>query len=107
MAGKEMHGGILIDFLEGLLKISNLVLSVIAGIIAASMFKISQERKSLRAWKVLIVVLLLFVVQQILGALRAFGIYSSPFLTHVNVSILLGFLIYAMALQIHTYLVEK
>ena len=86
-----MHGGILIDFLEGLLKISNLVLSVIAGIIAASMFKISQERKSLRAWKVLIVVLLLFVVQQILGALRAFGIYSSPFLTHVNVSILLDF----------------
>lgn len=96
-----------VEFFEGLLKIANVLLSFVAGGIALSMFAISHRRKELRAWKILIIVLVLFVVQQVLGALRAFDIYSSPFLTHINVSILLGFLIYAIGLQIHTHIVER
>jgi predicted membrane-bound dolichyl-phosphate-mannose-protein mannosyltransferase len=98
---------LVLDYLEGLLKIANLVLAFIAGGIALSLFKVSHERKELRAWKILIVVLIFFIIQMVLGALRAFGIYNTSFLTHVNVSFLLVFLIYALALQIHTHLVEK
>lgn len=97
----------MVDFTEGMLKIANLILSFVAGFIALSFFKESHERRGLRAWKVMVIVLFLFVVQQVLGALRAFGIYTSPFLTHVNVSVLLLFFIYALSLQIYTSLVDR
>ena len=86
--------------LEGILKIANLFLAVVAAVIGIGLFKSSFKDKVLRAWKPLAVALILFAVQQILGALRAFGIYESPFLTHINVSLLLGFLIYALVQQI-------
>lgn len=86
--------------LEGILKIANLFLAVVAAIIGIGLFKSSLKDKILIAWKPLSVVLVLFAVQQILGALRAFDIYESPFLTHINVSLLLCFLIYALILQI-------
>ena len=86
--------------LEGILKIANLFLAVVAAIIGISLFKSSFKDKILRAWKPVSIALVLFAVQQILGALRAFDIYSSPYLTHVNVSLLLGFLIYALVQQI-------
>jgi predicted membrane-bound dolichyl-phosphate-mannose-protein mannosyltransferase len=90
----------MVGYLEGILKIANLFLSVIAGIIAISLFKYSREDNNLKSWYILIVVLILFAVQEILGALRAFQIYSTPHLTHVNPSIMLGLLIWALALQV-------
>ncbi len=96
-----------IEFFEGLLKIANLLLSVVAGVIAVSMFRISHEKKKFRAWKILIIVLFLFIVQQVLGALRAFDIFSSLYLTHINVSVMLLFLIYALSIQLYISLGEK
>ena len=90
----------MVSYIEGILKIANLFLALVAGGIALSMFSHAWKNKELRAWKALIIALVLFVVQQVLGALRAFGIYESSFLTHVNVSVLLAFLIWALALQI-------
>jgi len=87
-------------YLEGLLKIANVFLSMIAGIIAISLFKVSHERKHLRPWKILIVVLVLFAIQEIFGALRAFEIYSSPYLTHIIPTAMLGLLIVTLLLQI-------
>ncbi len=87
--------------IEGILKLANLFLALIAAAIGIGLFKSSFKDQILRAWKPLAVALILFSVQQILGALRAFGIYESPFLTHINVSVLLGFLIYALVLQIN------
>lgn len=97
----------MIDYFEGLLKIANVALSIFAGYIAITLFRVSHERKELRAWKVLIFALVFFMIQGILGALRAFYIFSSPFLTHIVPTIVLGLLIYALALQIHTHVVEK
>ncbi|MBR9699469.1 hypothetical protein GOV09_03380 [Candidatus Woesearchaeota archaeon] len=94
------------EFVEGLLKITNVVLSLGAGYIALKLFVFSKEKR-LMAWQPLIFALVFFVVQEILGALRAFNIYSSPFLTHVVPSVILAFLIYALALQIHIQSVEK
>jgi hypothetical protein len=90
----------LIGYLEGILKIANIFLSVVAGIIAISLFNYSNKDKNLKPWYILIVVLILFAVQEILGALRAFEIFSTPHLTHINPSIMLGLLIWALALQI-------
>lgn len=86
--------------IEGILKIANLFLAVVAAIIGIGLFKSSFKDKILRAWKPLSVALVLFAFQEILGALRAFDIYESSFLTHINVSLLLGFLIYALIQQI-------
>ena len=91
----------MVEYLEGILKIGNLFLSLVAGIIAISMLKVSHQKKDLRPWLLLIAALVFFAVQEILGALRAFGIYESPFLTHINPTIILALLILALSLQIN------
>ncbi|MCK5282049.1 MAG: hypothetical protein KAK00_01445 [Nanoarchaeota archaeon] len=97
----------MIDFFEGMLKVTNVVLSIIAGYIAIGLYSMSRGRKKLMSWGALAGALLFFMIQGILGALRAFGIFSSPFLTHIVPTIILGLLIYALALQIHINIVEK
>ena len=97
----------MLDFYEGLLKITNVVLAIIAGYIALSLFKASEKSKKLMSWKALIFALVFFMVQEILGALRAFSIFSSPYLTHINTTIVLGFLLVALILQIHVNIMEK
>ena len=88
------------EYLEGILKITNLVLSLVAGLIGISLLKVSQRRKELNAWILLIIALVFFAVQEILGALRAFQIYESPYLTHIVPTIILAFLIMALAKQL-------
>lgn len=88
------------QYLEGMLKIANVFLSIVAGFIAISLFKASHQSKYLKPWKLLIIALVLFAVQEVLGALRAFDIYSTPHLTHIVPTAILGFLIYALILQI-------
>ena len=88
------------QYLEGLLKIANLVLAFIAGITAISLIKISKKRKELNAWVLLIVALIFFAVQEILGALRAFKIFESLYLTHIVPTIILALLIIALLKQI-------
>jgi len=87
-------------YIEGILKVANLFLALVAGGVAVSMFHHAWQNKELRAWKTLIIALVLFAVQMVLGFLRAFGIYESPYLTHINVSLLLAFLIWALIAQI-------
>jgi len=97
----------MLEFYEGLLKITNAILSVIAGYIALGLFKVSGQRKELKPWKALIIALIFFIIQEILGALRAFGIYESPYLTHIVPTVVLGFLIYALVAQIQVTTVDK
>ena len=86
--------------MEGILKIANVLLSIVAGIIAITLFKVSHRRKELNPWRILIIALVFFAIQQILGALRAFRIYETPYLTHIVPTIILGLLIFALILQI-------
>jgi NhaP-type Na+/H+ or K+/H+ antiporter len=83
------------------------MLSIFAGYIGITLLRLTTHRRSMRAWRALIFALVFFAIQGILGALRAFNIFSSPFLTHVVPTIVLGFLIYALALQIYTNISEK
>lgn len=87
-------------YLYGTLQIANLFLAVVAGTMAATLFQISHQRSHLKPWKILVIALILFAVLEITGALRSFGIYSSPFLTHTLTSAILAFLIVALVMQI-------
>jgi len=89
----------MVQYIEGILKIANLFLAVVAGIIALTLFKASK--KQLAPWRILIIALIFFAVQEILGALRAFNIYESPYLTHIIPTAILGLLIFALVLQIN------
>ena len=89
------------QYLEGILKIANLVLALIAGIMGIGLIKISRKRKELNAWILLIIALIFFAVQMILGALRAFKIFETPYLTHIIPTIILVLLIVALLKQIH------
>ena len=97
----------MVEYFEGILKVANVILALVAGAIALSLLKVSGKRKELRAWKILAVALIFFVLQEVLGALRAFDAFTSPFLTHIVPSIILGLLIYALALQLHIHHTTK
>jgi len=88
------------EYLEGILKIANLILSIVAGSIAISMIRVSSKRKKLNAWVLLIVALIFFAIQMVLGALRAFNIFESAYLTHIVPTVILIFLIVALIKQI-------
>lgn len=88
------------QYLEGILNIANVFLAIVAGFIAISLFKVSQKRSHLKPWKVLIITLVFFALQEILHALKVFDIYSTLYLTHIIPTIILALLIYALILQI-------
>ena len=92
----------MIEYYEGVIKIANIFLSVVAGVIAMNIFRVSRKNRFLKPWYILVFVLILFAVQEILGALRAFNIYSTPHLTHIVPTIILGLLIWALVLRINT-----
>lgn len=87
------------EYIEGVLKVANVFLVIVAGIVALSLVKVSHKRKELRPWKLLIIALLLFAVQEILGALRAFKIFETPYLTHIIPTAMLVLLLVAVVLQ--------
>ena len=89
------------DWIYGIAQLAAAFLSILAGIIAISMLRASTKQKLLKAWKMLIVALVLFAVEEILGALKTFGVYSTPHLTHIVQSFILVFLIAALIIQIN------
>jgi len=92
---------IILEYIEGIIKIANVFLAIVAGIIAISLFKVSHKRKELQPWRLLIVALVFFSIQEILGALRAFRIFESPYLTHIIPTAMLVLLLSAIILQIN------
>ncbi|MBI4150839.1 hypothetical protein HY492_01815 [Candidatus Woesearchaeota archaeon] len=89
------------DYVYGIAQLAAGFLAVIAGFIALTLFKSAHARKDLRAWIYLLPALVLFVIVEIIGALHAFGVQVAPYWTHILVSVILGFVIIALATQIH------
>lgn len=87
--------------IEGIIKIANIVLSLIAGVISIRLFSLIGKKESLQPWKPVAIALIFFVIQQILGALRAFNIFESPYLTNVVPAFILAALIWALVLEIN------
>lgn len=90
----------MISYIDGVLQIAVVFLSMVAGIVAISLFKVSHKQEHLKPWKPLIFALVLFAIEEILGALAAFNIYKSSYLTHIIPSAILLILIYSLFLQI-------
>ena len=89
------------DWIYGITQLATVFLSLVAGFIALSMFQKAAQAKYLAAWKPMLIALVLFVIEEILGVLRTFGIWSTPFLTHIVPSFILVFLIAALIKQIN------
>ncbi|HII16656.1 TPA: hypothetical protein HA361_01960 [Candidatus Woesearchaeota archaeon] len=89
----------MVEYLEGVLKLAGLVLSVLAAILAVTLLRHSLRKRELWAWIFLIIALVLFMVQEILGFLRAFSMFESTYLTHINVTVILVCTIIAVAYQ--------
>jgi len=87
------------DWVYGIAVLVAVFLSIVAGFLAVSLFEKSSQRKVLGAWKPLIVALMLFAVEEVLGALKVFGVWKTPYLTHVVPSFILVFLIAALIRQ--------
>jgi uncharacterized membrane protein YfcA len=91
----------MVETLTGTLEISAALLSLIAAILAISIFKVSHRNRELRAWKYIIVGLIFFMAGEIFGALNSFNIYQTIFLTHIIPTAILGLLITALVIEIH------
>lgn len=89
------------DWVYGIAVLTAVFLSVIAGMLAMSLFGKAQERKVLRAWKPLIAALVLFTVLEVFGALKVFGVYPTVWVTHVLASFILVLLIAALLIEIN------
>jgi hypothetical protein len=89
------------DWVYGITTLTVVFLSIIAGLLAVTMFKSTAHRKYLAAWRYLIVALVLFAVVEFVGTIKIFGIWSTPWLTHVIPSFILVFLIVALTTQIN------
>ncbi len=99
----DIERGANVQYLDGILKVANLVLALIAGIMSISLIKVSRKRKELNAWVILILALIFFAVQMILGALRAFKVFESQYLTHIIPTVILVLLIVALLKQINIH----
>ena len=89
------------DWAYGTATVAVVFLSIAAGILALSLFKAAFKHKELKAWRFLIITLVLFAVEETVGALKIFGIYSTPHLTHVIPSFIMASLIAALIVQIY------
>lgn len=89
------------DWVYGIATLTTVFLSIIAGFIALSMFEHAKQRKILGAWKPLSIALVLFMLEEIVGTLKIFGVWSTPWLTHVIPSFILVFVIAALLKQIN------
>jgi len=89
------------DWIYGIAQLAAGFLAIIAGFIAISMLGKARQQKILKAWRFLLVAAILFAIEEVLGALKAFNVYSTPHLTHIVPSFILAFLIAALAVQIN------
>lgn len=89
----------LYDWAYGIAQFAAAFLSVVAGLVALTIFHKAFQRKILKAWRYLIPALVFFTIVEVVGALKTFGIYSTPYLTHILTGVILVFLIIALVIQ--------
>ncbi len=89
------------DWLYGTSTIATVFLAIVVGIIALSLFEAAFKKKELKAWRFLIVCLVFFALVEFFGALKVFGIYPTPHITHVLAGVVLAAMIASLVNQIY------
>lgn len=96
---KEVNGILTTyDWIYGVAQFAAAFLAVIAVLIALTMFRKAEE-KPLKAWKFLLLGVIFFAVEEVVGALETFGVLETQYLTHVIPGIIIGLLITALVIQ--------
>lgn len=86
------------DWIYGVAQFAAAFLAIIAAFIAATMLKKAEE-KPLKAWVFLLLGVIFFAIEEVIGALKTFGIFETQYLTHVIPGIIMGLLITALVVQ--------
>ena len=89
------------DWIYGIAQLAAAILSIFAGLIALQFFIQSVKRKNLAPWRYMAVALILFTVEEVLGTLATFGVFSTEYLTHIVPTVILAFLITSLTIQIN------
>lgn len=89
------------DWAYGIAQLAAGFLAIIAGVLAISMIHQSRKQKKLKAWVWLLIAIALFALVEFIGAARAFELSENPYIVHVLVGLLLGFLIAGLNEQIN------
>lgn len=86
------------DWIYGVAQFAAGFLAVIAAFIALTMFR-KAEQKPLKAWIYLLIGVIFFAIEEVIGALKTFGIFETQYLTHVIPGIIMALLITALVVQ--------
>jgi len=69
-------------YVEGIFQVANLLLSVVALVLASLLF-FRYNVPALRPWSFVVVGIVLFMTILVFGVLRSFGLYENSYITHV------------------------
>lgn len=95
------------SFINGLLQLAGLFLSIAAGILAVSLFNISNKTKHLWSWRVLIIALIVFGIHKLFSALHSFNILKTSYLGQIFPFIIMSLVLWAVVFQIQIIKVEQ
>ena len=87
-------------FVQGVLKIMDIFLSIVAGVLCIRLFAVKEGEKHSLPWTFLAIGLLIFAFGEIMGSLDAFGFLGfsfKPFLPGIEVGVILFFIIALVA----------
>jgi len=90
----------LYDWFYGIAQFSAGFLSIVAVFLSLWVLHTAWNHKHLVAWRYLLAGIILFGVEEVLGALVTFGVIAPTFLTHVIPSFIMIFLIVALVQEI-------
>jgi hypothetical protein len=90
------------DYVYGVAQLAAGILAIMVGFVCFPMLGKTRERKQ-AAWKPLLLGLILFVLEEVIGGLRTFGVVPDAgiwkFSVHIIVSAILALMIGAVVMQ--------
>ena len=90
------------DWIYGIAQFAASFLAIIAILISVSLFRSAWKIRILNAWKFMLIALVLFAFEEVMGGLKTFGIVTNlPFITHIIPTVILGFMIAGIVVQIN------
>jgi hypothetical protein len=79
--------------IDAVVETTNLILSIVAIIIAIPLIKKSRNVILVAYWRYLLTALILFAVFQIVSNMRTYGVIEIPYFTHIITFFILLFLL--------------
>ena len=79
--------------IDAVIETTNLILSIVAIIIAVPLMKKSKNVILVAYWRYLLTALILFAVFQIVSNMRTYGVVVIPYFTHIITFFILLFLL--------------